>query len=181
VTAQAGPRGVFAAQLRADFDRAFSLPVQAQADPGRHLLAIRVGEFAYALDPGEIAGLQVDRAVVPVPGLLPEWMGLAGIRGGLVPVYSLAALLGHRQAAGAAPRWLVLSGSEQLLGLAFDAFEGHLNLEPSRIAAADPAATGTRHVRAVAQADLSRPVIGIPSVAAEIARRCATVTVSKEK
>jgi purine-binding chemotaxis protein CheW len=181
MTATAGQRSIFAAQLRQEFDHAFSLPVQAEAVRGRHLLAIRVGGYPYALDPAEIAGLQVDRAIVPVPGLLPEWLGLAGIRGGLVPVYSLAALLGYEQPPAAKPRWLALCGSEPLLGLAFDEFERHLNLDPSQIAAADPASIKTKHVRAVAQADLSRPVISIPSVAAEIARRCATVTVSKEK
>lgn len=182
MTAAAGQRSLFAAQLRAEFDHAFSLPAQTEAAGGRHLLAIRTGGKPYALDPREIAGLQVDRAIVPVPGLLPEWLGLAGIRGGLVPVYSLAALLGHGQPAAAGTRWLALCGSGQLFGLAFDEFERHLSLAPAQFATADSGSTGTGHVGAVVQTeDAPRPVISIPSVAAEIARRCATVTVSKEK
>ncbi len=182
MTEAAGRRSLFAAQLRAEFDHAFSLPAQVEAARGRHLLAIRVGGNPYALDPGEISGLQVDRAVVPVPGLLPEWLGLAAIRGGLVPVYSLAALLGYPQPAAATRRWLALCGADQSFGLAFDEFERHLNLAPSQLAAADSTNTRTGHVGAVVQAeDLPRPVISIPSVAAEIARRCATVVVSKEK
>lgn len=177
-----GRRTVSAAQLRDEFDHAFSLPPQVETVQSRHLLAIRIGGDPYALDPEEIAGLQVDRAIVPMPGALPEWLGLAGIRGELVPVYSLAMLLGYEQSAAAKPRWVALCGSKQLLGLAFDAFERHLNLTLPQIAAADPTNIKTEHVRAVAHADdMSRPVISIPSVAAEIARRCATVTVFKEK
>lgn len=182
MTATAGRRSLFAAQLRTEFDHAFSLPAQTEAAGGRHLLAIRIGGNPYALDPGEIAGLQVDRAIVPVPGLLPEWLGLAGIRGGLVPVYSLAALLGYPQPAAATQRWLALCGAGQLFGLAFDEFERHLNLAQSQFATADSANARTEHVGAVVHAeDAPRPVISIPSVAAEIARRCATVIVSKEK
>ena len=173
--------GNFAAQLRDEFDHAFSLPARVETGRGRHLLAIRVAGHSYAVNPQEIAGLQVDRTVVPVPGMLPEWLGLAGIRGGLVPVFSLAMLLGYELPA-ARPRWLAVCGSGQLFGLAFDEFERHLNLAPSQIATADSVNTKTPHVLAVAQAeDMPRPVISIPSVAAEITRRCATVTVSKEK
>lgn len=179
-SAQAQP-AAFAAQLRREFDQAFSLPAQAETATGRHLLAIRIGEQSYVLDPAEITGLQVDRPIIRVPGALQEWLGLAGIRGGLVPVYSLAVLLGH-QAPAVQPRWLALCGSGQSLGLAFDEFERHLNLEPSQIAAVDPAHTRSEHVRAIARAqDVSRPIIGIPSIASEIARRCATVIPSKEK
>ena len=98
-----------------------------------------------------------------------------------MPVYSLAALLGY-QHPDRATRWLALCGTGQTLGLAFDEFERHLNLFPAQIATADSANPKTEHIRAVAHADDgSRPVISIPSVAAEIARRCTTITVSKEK
>ena len=173
---------VFATQLREEFDNAFSLPIQKDTLQSRHLLAIRIGGDPYALNPEEIAGLQVDRAIVPVPGVLPEWLGLAGIRGELVPVYSLAMLLGYEQSATTKPRWVALCGSKQLLGLAFDAFERHLNLTLPQIAAADPANIKTEHVRSIAHADeVSRPVVSILSVTAEIAKRCANVIVSKEK
>ena len=182
MTSTAGRSTVSAAQLRDEFDHAFSLPTQVDTVQSHHLLAIRTGGAPYALNPEEIAGLQVDRAIVPVPGALPEWLGLAGIRGELVPVYSLAMLLGYERSVAAKPRWVALCGSKQLLGLAFDAFERHLNLALPQIAAADPNNIKTEHVRAVAQADdVSRPVISIPSITAEIARRCANVVVSKEK
>ncbi len=171
MTATAGRRTVFAAQLREEFDHAFSLPIRKETLQGRHLLAIRIGGDPYALNPEEIAGLQVDRAIVPVPGVLPEWLGLAGIRGELVPVYSLAMLLGYEQSATTKSR-----------GLAFDAFERHLNLTLPQIAAADPTNIKTEHIRAVAHVDgVSRPVISIPSITAEITRRCTNVSVSKEK
>lgn len=182
MTRTADQFSAYAAQLREEFDHAFSLPARVETTSGRHLLAIRVAGHPYALNPEEIAGLQVDQAVVPVPGMLPEWLGLAGIRGGLVPVFSLAMLLGYERPTPTRPRWLAVCGSGQLFGLAFDEFERHLNLAPSQIAAADSVNTKTEHVLAVAQAeDMPRPVISIPSIAAEITRRCATVTASKEK
>jgi chemotaxis signal transduction protein len=107
-------------------------------------------------------------------------LGLAGIRGELVPVYSLAALLGY-QTPSRTPRWLALCDGAQTFGLAFDDFERHLNVPAAGMAAADSVNTKAEHIRAVAHTEEgSRPVISIPSIAAEIARRCTTVGVSKE-
>jgi purine-binding chemotaxis protein CheW len=183
MTAPTDPRSGLAAQLRDEFDRAFALPVNPPRAQSSHLLAIRAGGDPYALSVAEITGLQADRTIVPVPAVIPELLGMAGIRGDLVPVYGLAALLGYdRERASRTPRWLALCGSDPILGLAFDEFERHLTLFLPQIAAADSANFRSEHVHAVAHADDGpRPVISIPSVVADIARRCATITVSKEK
>jgi chemotaxis signal transduction protein len=58
-----------------------------------------------------------------VPAELPGLLGLSAVRGHLVPVFDLASLLGagsHSQA----PRWVALHEGKELLGLAFDEFEG---------------------------------------------------------
>lgn len=177
-----GGRAVFAAQLRHEFDHAFSLPPQSEAAPARHLLAIRVGGAGYALELADIAGIQLDRPIVPAPGPLPEWLGLAGIRGELVPVYSLAMLLGYAKPAATQVRWLVLCGSDRRVGLAFEAFEGHLNLTPGQIAATNPANDSNEHVRTTAHADaVSRPVVSVESVMSGITKRCSALSASKEK
>ena len=170
----------FAVQLRAEFDNGFAMPPRTASAPGRHLLAIGAGGGVYAIDLAEITGLQVDRRIVPAPGPLPEWLGLAGIRGELVPVYSLAMLLGHGKPSDAQVRWIALSGSRQRVGLAFETFDGHLSLDPGQIAAANADAT-TEHVRAVARFDdASRPVISIASVISAIMKRCSALSASKE-
>jgi purine-binding chemotaxis protein CheW len=167
-----------AAQMRREFDAAFATPSQGDAVALTHLLAVRVGGKPYALLLAEVAGLKANPHVSPVPSSLPELAGMAGIRGELVPVYSLAALLGHEQAAA---KWLVLCGTESRLALAFDEFERHLVLTPDRIVAADPAGASTAHICAVAHTqEGSRPVIGVASVTAAIARRCSTTNVPGE-
>jgi purine-binding chemotaxis protein CheW len=169
-----------AAGLRREFDQAFALAASTQKVQGSHLLAIRIDGNPYALAVAEIAGLQVDRSITPVPTTIAGLLGIAGIRGELVPVYSLAALLGYRPPARA-PRWLALCGGAQPFGLAFDDFERHLNVGAAQVATTDSVNNKAEHIRAVAHAEEgSRPIISIPSIAAEIARRCTTVGVSKE-
>jgi purine-binding chemotaxis protein CheW len=181
VIAPSDPGAGLAAKLRDEFDRAFGLPVDTRRVRNLQLLAVRIGGSHYALAVPEITGLQVDRTIVPFPAVLPELLGVAGIRGELVPVYNLAELLGYTRTAGNM-RWMVLCGVGKMVGLAFDEFERHLDLAPAQVATADSANLKTEHIRAVAHADDgSRPVISIPSVMADIARRCASVTVSKEK
>lgn len=169
-----------AAGLRKEFDQAFALAATTQKVQGSHLLAIRVDGNPYAIAVAEIVGLQVDRSITPLPTAVAGLLGLAGIRGELVPVYSLATLLGY-QAPARNPRWLALCGGTQPFGLAFDDFERHLNVATAQVATTDSVNNKAEHIRAVAHAEEgSRPIIGIPSIAAEIARRCTTVGVSKE-
>jgi purine-binding chemotaxis protein CheW len=169
-----------AATLRAEFDRAFALAASTHKVQSSHLLAIRVDSNPYAIAVAEITGLQVDRVIAPLPTTVAGLIGLAGIRGELVPVYSLATLLGY-PAPARAPRWLALCGGGQAFGLAFDAFERHINVTAAQVATTESGSARAEHVRAVAHAeDVSRPIISIPSIAAEIARRCTTVGVFKE-
>ncbi len=175
-----GHDGSLAGRLREEFDRSFATTAATREAGNVHLLAIRIGGDPYALPVSDIAGLHADRTVVPVPAALPEFQGVAGIRGEIVPVYSLAALMGYGRHAKKM-RWLALCRSASVLGLAFDEFERHLNLSPDRIAAAD-ASNGTAHVSALAHVDgTPRAIIDIPSILAAIAARCAAVTLSKEK
>ena len=173
--------GGLAAGLREEFDRAFASASDVRTMETSHLLAVRIGGDRYAIPIAEITGLQADRVIAPVPTTVAGLLGLAGIRGELVPVYSLATLIGYPHSTHAM-RWVALCGSGQTLGLAFDEFERHLNLSLAQIATVESAGEKAEHVRAVARApDGPRPVISIPSVVAEIARRCTTTGNSKEK
>jgi len=120
----------------------------------------------------QITGLATDRKIIVLPSPVPELLGVAGIRGGLVPVYSLAALLGHSHEVNH-PRWLALCGAEELVGLAFGDFEGYLKVSSSQIFVDSRNHAMREHVRdAVRTADVVREIVNIPSVVETIKRRC---------
>ena len=159
-----------AAQLRRDFDRAFAEPPARRPEAPVDLLAIRLGTQPYALRLAEVAGLFVDKKLTRLPNSRPEFLGLAGFRGSVVPVYDLRLLLGH--AGAAAPRWLVTAAAG-VVALAFDGFDGHLRLPQEAIAQPQRSAAVRRHVRGLVQAGaerspaaagLLRPIVDLASV-----------------
>lgn len=165
---------ISAQALRDEFNRGFAqAPAQAPAGLER-LLAIQAGAHCL-LRLSAISAIHTDRVLLPLPSRLPELLGVTGIRGQLVPVFDLAALLGHAPAR--APRWLVLSGSGgAMLGLAFAAFDAHVLAAPEQFlpAAAMPAAPGgmARHVEQAVQVEGGlRPLIGLAGLADELTRR----------
>ncbi len=111
-------------ELRDSFDRTFSEPARKPEEALETFLAVRVGGVPYALRLREISGVVVDRSATKLPSPLPELIGLTGVRGRLVPVYSLAAMLGAA-AAGVASRWLVLLEREEL-ALAVEHMDGYV-------------------------------------------------------
>jgi len=120
-----------AAQLREAFDLDFAQPAAAPAqDGGRSLLALRVGGDPYLLPLEALCGVVRDRPLLRLPTAVPEFLGLVGVRTGLVPVYSLRLLLGY--AAGEEQGWLALARDAQVAFL-FDAYDGHLRATPSQL------------------------------------------------
>jgi hypothetical protein len=113
------------AALRADFDAAFAKAPASTAAPAEELLAIRVQAEPFAVPVAEVAGLCADRLVVPLPTPARELLGLVCLRGRVVPVYDLAALL-MGGSPRPPPRWMLLVRGHAALGLAFDVFEGQL-------------------------------------------------------
>ena len=85
------------AEIRNAFDHSYAIPPASQVgEQIENLLAVRVAGDPYALRVGEISSLTNSRKTVALPSPVSELLGVAGIRGGFVPVYSLAALLGRR-------------------------------------------------------------------------------------
>jgi chemotaxis signal transduction protein len=148
--------------LRIAFDEAFARPSVVRADDTEDILLVRVGGDPYALRSGEMSGLATGKKIAPVPSRRSELMGLAGIRGSLVPVYSLAALLGYGAHSSSSP-WLALSRGAEPVGLAFQEFEGFVRVPRSDVHSAEDT-HARRHVRAVARfGDLTRPIIDVSS------------------
>ena len=165
-----------AESLRHSFDAVFAAPVVLASADFTDVLAIQVGADDYALRLSQIDGLYADRKLVEVPGPIDELLGLAGIRGMLVPVYDLAAFLGYPRAS--ALRWFVLARAAQPVGLAFGAFHGHLRLTGTALAESDLAAQRvgpgalSDHLRGSVQTPgLLRPLIDIAAVLATIETR----------
>lgn len=150
-----------AVELGRLFDRTFAQAPRLDAGRSTGFLRVRVGADAYAFALDAIVGLFVDKTVVPLPSTAPHVLGIAGIRGAIVPVYSLRSLLGYA-VERECPRWLVLARSHEPVGLAFEQFGGYLQARPSEVA---PAPRTDSHVLGTVRSE-SGPcaVLGIPSI-----------------
>jgi chemotaxis signal transduction protein len=118
-------------ELRADFDASFRDPARRHDEEHAELLAVRAGGRPYALRLSQTSGLYPDRPVTPLPGPLAALLGVAGFSGAIVPVYDLAALLGHR--IPDRPRWLVLAAGSPALAFAFHQLDGHVRVPAAAI------------------------------------------------
>jgi len=171
-----------AAELREAFDRARALPfASGEAEQMVSLLAMRLGGEPHAIRVSEISGLAQGRKIETVPGGMPELLGIAGLRGKIVPVYSLAALVGHGRETGEAA-WLVLCGDEELVGFAFHDFEGHLRVPLAQLCAASERDAGREHMEHVVRAEGSvRTVVSLSQLLTAIRARCCPGGGSKER
>lgn len=152
-----------AAELARAFDRSFTEPVRPVSDDFDDFLAIRAGGAVYAIRVRDVAGLTVDRKIVPLPTSEPALLGIAGLRGGVVPVYSLATLLGGAPIAEA-PRWLLLVGAGAPLGFAFDQFDGYVRVPHAEVSSGGEAAMH----ESVRIADVWRGIADIAALAETI-------------
>lgn len=171
-----------AEEFRTAFDQTYAIPASSQAaEQIEDLLAIRVSGDAYAVRLGEVSGLAKDRKIVMCPSPIPEFLGIAGIRGGLVSVYGLSALLGYATQADPG-RWLMLCGREELVGLAFSEFEGYLRVRRTQVHATEQKDVARAHVTHVVRADgRVRAIVSIPHLRELIQKRCDKQSVSKEQ
>ena len=165
--------------LRREFDRSFAAPAGVGAEDTLDLLALRVGGDPYAVRLADVTGLLVDRRLVPVPTNVPEFVGLIGLRGGVVPVWSLGALLGYG-ADRETPRWMMLigeRGSGQVLALAFERFDGHLRVPRARLSEraptdrAGPVDVAIQLQHSVRADDIWRGVLEVGALTVDIHRR----------
>lgn len=115
-----------AESLRREFDATFAAPAEIYSDDWEALLLIRVGERPYALRVRELGGTAAGQRITPVPSSNRALLGLAGIRGTIVPVFDLALLLGEPRSE--ATRWVAVSSGQEPVALAFAELEGHLKL-----------------------------------------------------
>jgi chemotaxis signal transduction protein len=156
-----------AAALRKLFDESFAAAAASTTERLENLIAIRVGADPYALRLSEIAGLHAGRKIVSVPSPVAQLLGIVGLRGMMLPVYDLAALL--RYPSAPSPRWMVVTGGSQPVGFAFETFEVHVQVPEESAANGEDEgpgnATSRPHLRgAVRAAGALRPIIHMASL-----------------
>ena len=155
-----GRTEITAAQLREQFDRSFAEPERTGGAASEPLLCIRIGGDPWAVRRADVRRLVAHGRIVPVPSTAPAMMGVLGLRGELIPVHSLRALLGYR--AEPPSGWVIVARSAERLGLAFDFFEGQQIVPAEQLSSA----AGPRpHVRAVVAAGgAARSVLDLDSI-----------------
>ena len=169
MSGHASPLAQRAAELRRNFDRSFAVPPRSRQAASLDLLAIRLGGEPYALHLAAVSGLFAGKKFTRLPQAAPEFLGIAGFRGSVVPVYDLRVLLAC--ASGAPPRWLVVASGTPV-ALAFDGFDGHLRLPREGIARQERSDAARPHVRELARvAGLSRPIVDLASILEAIRER----------
>lgn len=163
-----------AAQLQQAFDNTFALPPSLTSPEVEDLLIIQVAGDPYAIRLFDIAEIVSGRRVVSVPAGTPHLLGLAGIHGGIVPVFGLSSLLGYGPDPGP-PQWMILCGSEDPIALAFSDFEGYLQLPRSALYADENFRNTQENVKYVNQVASTpngvRAVISISLIVATIRNR----------
>jgi chemotaxis signal transduction protein len=110
--------------LRIAFDGTFAALPSAAIDT-EDFLVVGSGETSRAIRLSEIAGLHRATRIVPVPSPAPQLIGLAGLRGRVVPVYDLLSLLGLERTAPV--RWLALTAGIPI-AIGFETLERHVRL-----------------------------------------------------
>ena len=153
--------------LRSDFDRSFGEPFAAPAAEPAELLAITLGGDPYAIRVRELRGVHAHQVVTTLPTAAPDLVGLAAIRGELVAVYDLAALLGYTRCP--APRHVLLSRTTGL-GFAFDSSSRHLRM-PQAAITTRPESSAAWLTEVVREADFARPIIELAAVCAAVEAR----------
>jgi chemotaxis signal transduction protein len=153
--------------MRRRFDASFAEPPRPTLTESTPFLSIRLGGDAFVLRVREVTGLAPARRIIALPGSAPAMLGLSGLRGHVVAVFSLSLLMGYRSET---PRWLAMCAGEGTEGvaLAFGEFEGYLELPAADVRTTGPAeprreaATLVREY--VAAAGQLRGVIDLASV-----------------
>jgi chemotaxis signal transduction protein len=169
-----------AERLTDAFDQGFAVAARAVNPDVDALLGIAVRGEPYAVRLGEITALLADRRVVPLPGPSLELLGLTGVRGNVVPVYDLGALLGHAPLT-VPGRYLLVAGTEHPVGLSFERFDGYVEVPRSEISLSREH-EGRSHCREVARlGDKARAVILIHSILGTITERVAASRGTRER
>ncbi len=156
-------------EMRKRFDEAFAAPPPGETEPRQALIVLSTAGEELAVRLEEISGLAAIRTkVLPVPSDIPELIGITAVRGDVVPVFSLARLLGL---AGADQnvRWIVTAGNgAATVGFGFESFDGYMQAARADVLPAAGPSQG-RHLRQTARCGgYLRRLVDVTSLAASV-------------
>ncbi len=119
------------ARLRREFDESFARAPEVQPRGTEEFLAIGAAGGQYALRLSQISLLARMPVLVPLPSAAESFLGVAAVRSGVVPVFSMARLLAQP---AEAPAWLVVMArrreEDPRVGFAFARWDGYIR-EPA--------------------------------------------------
>ena len=124
--------------MRRRFDAVFAAPPVARGADVAAFLALRLGGDGFALRIQQMSGLAAACKIVPLPGSAAALLGLAGLRGVVVPVFSLSVLMGYSEEP---PRWFASCAGQRgdTIALGFCDFDGYFEALMTDVRAADEA------------------------------------------
>jgi chemotaxis signal transduction protein len=162
--------------LRQHFDHAFTLPFAEQGAPQVKVLGVGIRGRSFSIALLQLGGVHRRPKITAVPSLVPEMLGVAGIRGVLVPVYDLGALIGLPPRSDSS--WIALA-QDKSVGLAFDEFLGHSTMDSRIYEQATPDATGLTRIPELEVG--SRPIVNVPALIDLIVRRAERSVATKDR
>jgi chemotaxis signal transduction protein len=128
-----------------------------------------------------MAGLAASPRIIPVPSTVAELLGIMAIRGVVIPVYSLAEILGYGKDHDPM-RWVSLFGTHQPLGFTFESLEGYVRIPSADLWISEEMKVARKHVCQVARiGTLTRPVVSLASAAQTIKGQAGLVGLQKEQ
>lgn len=127
-------------RLRAEFDATFARPPAGELEATEDLLRIRAGGRALAIRIHELAVVMRCPRLTALPSACPSLAGIAALRGLLVAVFDVDALLRRGPAReSAAPGWFVQTKAEPTVALRFDEVIGYERVPRSSFGTAEDA------------------------------------------
>jgi chemotaxis signal transduction protein len=160
---------VRAAELRRAFDESFARERGVERAGAIDLLMLRVDTQVYGVLLSEIAGLYNGKKITGFPSPIEELLGLVALRGTLVPVYDLGALLG-----GAPKRTpsSTIVAKQAPLALAFDGLERHLRVDRAAISAAERNGTNGGFIHELVRTEEGvRPILDLGALVSAVKAR----------
>lgn len=123
--AETSRRRTFASpeSLRAEFDRAFTLPERPERPPSSAYVSLRVAARHFALRADQVSGSRTNVPITRTPSSNPLLIGLANLNGAVMPVCDLRPMVNEPALPGSvehAAGVIVLRHGERLAAIACD-------------------------------------------------------------
>jgi chemotaxis signal transduction protein len=113
-------------ELRHEFDSSFSRPWQSEQVERDSILCFTAEGRRFAAPLTGLQGLAKAGTILPLPSRSPALLGLSVVRARILPVYSIARLMGAPARATEAV-WLAVLRGRESVGVALDTLDGYAN------------------------------------------------------